>query len=87
MKKPQLKVWIAIILFQPVSHEYVRKYIETLSESKATGNDNISARLLKKACLAIIDPITHIINLSLKTGNVSKKLEESESKSYLQRYR
>ena len=73
--------------FKPVGHEYVHKYIETLSESKATGNDNISARLLKKAGVAIIDPITHIINLSFEDRNVSKKLEESKSKSYLQRYR
>ena len=34
--------------FKPVSHEYVRKYIETLSESKANGKDNISARYLRK---------------------------------------
>ena len=63
--------------FKPVSHEYVHKYIATLSESKATGNDNISARLLKKAGVAIIDPITHIINLSLKTGMFPKSWKKA----------
>ena len=32
------------------------------------GVDNISAKLLKKAGVAIIDPITHIISLSLQTS-------------------
>ena len=32
------------------------------------GVDNISAKLLKKAGVAIVDPITHIINLSLQTS-------------------
>ena len=52
---------------KPVSHECVLDYIQSLSENKATGIDNISARLLKKAGVAIVDPITHIINLSLQT--------------------
>ena len=44
---------------------------------KDTGNDNISARSLKKAGVAITDPIPHIINLSLKTGMFPKSWKKA----------
>ena len=53
---------------KPVSHEFVLEHTQSLSDNKATGVDNISANLLKKAGVVIVDPITHIINLSLKTS-------------------
>ena len=53
---------------KPVSHECVLEHIQSLSENKATGVDNISAKLLQKAGVAIVDPIAHIINLSLQTS-------------------
>ena len=47
---------------KPVSHECVLEHIQSLSENKATGVDNISAKLLQKAGVAIVDPIAHMIN-------------------------
>ena len=37
------------LTFKPVSHECVREHIQSLSENKATGIDNISAKLFLKS--------------------------------------
>ena len=50
---------------EPVSEEYILKQLKSLSESKATGTDEIPSKLLKIACNSIVTPITHIINRSI----------------------
>ena len=50
---------------EPVSEEYHLKQLQSLSESKATGTDEIPSKLLKIACSSIVAPITHIINRSI----------------------
>ena len=55
-------------MFQPVSYQYVLDKLQSLSERKATGTDDLPAKLLKMAAHSIVEPITHIINLSLVTG-------------------
>ena len=41
------------------------QYLKSLSESKATGTDEIPSMLLKIACNSIVTPIIHIINRSI----------------------
>ena len=39
--------------------------VKPLSESKATGTDEIPSKLLEIACNSIVAPITHVINRSV----------------------
>ena len=54
--------------FTLVDDDLVMKLISNLDESKATGSDDISIRLLKEANPGIVPWITRFINLSLSTG-------------------
>ena len=54
--------------FQTVSHSKVFKLLEALVTSKATGVDEIPARILKLAAPVIINSITKIFNCSIVTG-------------------
>ena len=42
--------------------------MSSLRVDKATGLDDISARLLKEACPEIVPSLTHIINVSIRCG-------------------
>ena len=53
-----------------VTTEYVDKMLGELNITKATGLDGIGARFLKDASPVIAPYITHIINLSLRSGDV-----------------
>ena len=44
------------------------KQLQTLQSSKATGLDNINSRLLKDAAAVVAQPLTDIMNQSLRTG-------------------
>ena len=48
----------------------VLKQLKKLDVNKATGLDNISARLLKAGAVPLSTPLTHIFNVSLRTGIV-----------------
>ncbi|XP_072044539.1 uncharacterized protein [Amphiura filiformis] len=51
----------------------VLKQLKKLNPHKATGLDNISARLLKAGAEPLSAPLTHIFNLSVTTGTVPSK--------------
>ena len=51
-----------------ISCDVVHRLVSSLRIDKATGLDDISARLLKEACPEIVPPLTHIINLSIRSG-------------------
>ena len=51
-----------------VDHSSVVKALSSMSASKATGIDGVSAKLLKDGATAIAVPITHIMNLSIISG-------------------
>ena len=55
--------------FQEVTCSEILSYVESLSRGKAVF-DNIPLFILKEATPCIIEPLTHIVNLSLKTGVV-----------------
>ena len=53
----------------------IKKIIMGLKSSKAGGHDQIKPGLIKECCEYVSGPITHIINLSLKTAVVPQKLK------------
>ena len=54
--------------FLPVRHRAVRQQLRKLKEDKATGPDQVSARVLKKCADSLALPLTLIIRLMLRTG-------------------
>jgi hypothetical protein len=56
--------------FKSIQTEEVVTLLNSLSENKATGIDNIQARLLKICSPVISESLTYLFNLSLKTGKV-----------------
>ena len=58
--------------FKPVSAKDVKKLIMNIPNGKATGLDNIQARLLKMSSPAISSSLAYIFNLSLTTGKFPK---------------
>ena len=56
--------------FTPFSKSDVRKILNSLDCSKASGSDGISARLLKEASCVLSEKLCFIFNLSLTTGKV-----------------
>ena len=63
--------------FKPININYTLKELQTLKTSKATGLDNISARLLRDAAVIVADPLNKIMNHSLKTGIVPSVWKEA----------
>ena len=49
----------------PVSRSFVLKQLSSLRLDKSTGLDGISPRFLKDGADSLVDPVAHIINLSL----------------------
>ena len=50
--------------FKPVEEKYVHKIISNLNAKKATGADNISAKLLKSCAASISRPISNLVNIA-----------------------
>ena len=59
--------------FSNVTVSQVLKQLKKLDVNKATGLDNISAPLLKAGAVLLSTPLTHIFNVSLRTGIVPSK--------------
>ena len=59
--------------FNSVTPHSVCKQIQSLCSAKATGSDQISARLLKTAAPQISDSLCYVINMSMKSGTVPKE--------------
>ena len=55
---------------ETVSIDQVQKELQALHAHKGTGLDNESSRFLKEGADFLAQPIAHIINKSIKTGNV-----------------
>ena len=60
---------------EPVNNEETIKEIAKLNNKKSAGDDNIKPRVLKENKETLAKPITHIINLSFKNGEVPNKLK------------
>jgi hypothetical protein len=73
--KVQTHVYFSI---PPITSEFVRKQIESMSNSKATGLDGFSIKVLKQSAPAIIASITRICNLSIESGIFPDKWKEAK---------
>ena len=60
-----------------VSEADVYKELNSLKRKKATGLDNLPPGLLKDAASSLAKPLTHMINLSFKTGVVPTDWKEA----------
>ena len=63
--------------FKTVTSKQVLKIGNSLKPKASCGPDGISSKTLKQILPAIINPTTHIINLSLSTGHVPDFLKTS----------
>ena len=61
--------------FTPVAALEVQKSLEALNSKKATGLDDIQARLLKIAATAISESLCFLLNFSLTSGKVPSDME------------
>ena len=59
--------------FTPVTPIEILKIVQNLKPKTSSGFDNISPKLLKQTILQIVDPLCHIMNLSLSTATVPEK--------------
>lgn len=57
-----------------ITENQILKQLKNLNVSKSTGCDKISARFLKDAA-SVVTPLTHIINISLRSGQVPKEFK------------
>ena len=55
------------LFISPVTETEINKIVRALKDS-ATGHDDISSQFLKLALNSIVDPLTHICNMSLTEG-------------------
>ena len=62
----------------PVSRVFVLKQLRSLDPKKAVGLDNVSPRFLKDAADAIVEPVTHLINLSIITETVPHGFKQAK---------
>lgn len=63
--------------FHNVTNEYVFKQLRSISSNKATGLDDIPAKLLKLAAPYVSFALTHVCNLSLGKGIVPNEWKEA----------
>ena len=63
--------------FNSVTKTEVENMCSKLKPKKSCGPDGISSKLLKEINKAISKPLTHLINLSLTTGEIPQEIKES----------
>ena len=75
--------------------DHVSSILNSISASKATGFDELPARLIKDGSSVIAKPLTHIVNLSITTRNIPDDLKvasvvplyKKKSKTNVENYR
>ena len=67
--------------FDNVKPDYVMDLLNSMHENKATGTDEIPAKLLKISADEIVLPLTYLVNLSLTTGTFPRQWKKSKNLS------
>ena len=62
----------------PVSRGFILKQLRSLNPHKAIGLDGISPRLLRDSADAIMEPVSHIINISILTETVPASFKQAK---------
>ena len=63
------------LVFNLVSDNEVINIVNSFKSGSAAGYDNISMNIIKQSIYLIVEPITHIINLSITNGVVPDKMK------------
>ena len=74
-EKPSQPITHARFHFHAVSDLDVLKNLKNLKRKSATGLDNIPTCFLKDTAYVICKPLTHVINLSMQTGEFPEDLK------------
>ena len=64
----------------PVSRRFIRVELDTMKLGKSTGLDDVSARFLKDGANFLIEPVQHIINMSILTEVVPDRFKDARVK-------
>ena len=72
-KPPTLSTSTKSFNFSDISRIFVERELKSLKRREAAGCDDLPPGILKDAAYTLSSPLTHLINLSLKTGLVPNK--------------
>ena len=75
----------SVIEFKPIEENFISKQINKLSSKKATGNDGISAKVLKLAQPAVLKPITFLINETNKMPEFPDECKKQWSAPFIRK--
>ena len=64
--------------FTAVGKPFVFKQLKCLKLKNATGIDGLPARLFKDSAVVIADRVTHLVNLSIKSGKVPSEWKQAK---------
>ena len=64
--------------FKEITEGDILKIIDSMASKRSTGFDEVSNFILKSVKEGINKPLTHLINHSLKTGTIPKRLKEAK---------
>ena len=65
------------LYFEPVSEDEIVKIVLQMKNS-SPGSDGITAKILKQSCHQILQPLSHVLNLSLLNGYFSEELKVAQ---------
>ena len=65
------------LVIQKNSTNFVWKELTKLEQTKATGLDGLTARLLKDTAPVIAKPITYLVNVTISTGVIPSEWKEA----------
>ncbi len=66
------------IFLEPINQQSVIEIVQKLNPKTSSGHDEIPTKVIKESINNFIDPITHILNLSLNTGVIPRQLKEAK---------
>jgi len=83
------------LFLTPTTPYEIDKIIDLLKPKTSCGHDGLSPKLIKKCSTNIVNPLTHIVNLSLSSGIVPQQMKiakviaifKKENPSLLENYR
>ena len=70
--------FFSVFKFSQVTEQECLDIVNNIPSNKATGLDDISARLVKLAAPFVSISVTHIINLSLRTGSIPQEWKSAK---------
>ena len=75
----------SIFDFKPIEENFISKQINKLSLKKATGHYGISAKILKFAKPVVLQPITFLINETIKVSEFPDECKKAMVSPFIKR--